>query len=154
MEGLREDNEMSGKCTRLRWLSYSCVRAGSNATRNCSPFHFGVAPRCARTSGVPEISFLDIKPRSLSGVRSFTTILHRVLITLSSDPLYARPSCRTVSLFHLFFSNPIANFHKKKERILLTSMSKNNNCDNFFTLLPYRIQIRGQCNLKYSLSYR
>jgi len=152
MEGLREDNEMSGKCTRPRWLSYSCVRAGSSATRNCSPFHFGVAPRCARTSGVPEISFLGIKPCSLSGTRS-TTILHRVLITLSSDPLYARPSCRTASLFHLFFLIQLQISVKRKEEFCLRQWAK-----IIFAIISLRnclIEFKfGQCNLKYSLSYR
>lgn len=65
MVGLRRrDDEMSGKCARAAKVIHAWGPRA--ATRNCPPFHFGVVPECARTSGVPEISCLKL-PRPFTG---------------------------------------------------------------------------------------
>src|SRR5580765_6330437 len=103
MEGLRQDNEMSGKCTRARRLKLFTRkgRLGNGATRNCPPFHFRVVPRCAPTSGVPEISFFSViyLPWQPYGALRFSTIFNGVLIHLQASLSIAPPLRRIVSFF-------------------------------------------------------
>lgn len=117
MAGFREDNEMSRKCTRARRLKLFTRkgRPGSGATRNCPPFHFRVVPRCAPTSGVPEISFFNIMHHG--SLTELYAILNRVLITSSSDPPHS--AIITLDLFFVaafIFSNLVTSLYGRKRR--------------------------------------
>lgn len=142
MEGLREDNEMSGKCTRARRLKLFTRkgRLGNGATRNCQPFHFRVVPRCAPTSGVPEISFFSVI--YLGSLTELFNNFQLSLNTSSSEPLHSA----TITSNRLFFfrsivfvfsnlvtSLPLRKKKKKKKRILHVNDKKDAFINSLFS---------------------
>lgn len=124
MEGLHRDNEMSGKCTRARWLKLF-TRKGREQRPGIACHSISEWYLDAREHRVyRKYPSLTLNLAVFQGVErlhgNFTPSLNYVIKRSSLC------AAITVSLFRCIVCllNPIINLHKKK-RILLTSINKN-----------------------------
>lgn len=149
MEGLRGDNEMSGKCTRARWLKLF-TRKGREQRPGIA--RHSISEQCldAREHRVyrkyPSLALnLAVFQRGEKLHGNFTPSLNYVI---KRSSLCAAITSTTASPFRcivcLFYYNPITNLHKRK-RILLTSSNENSTVALIvsLTLLLYWILIRS-----------